>query len=546
MAKAIFNFNGTMNGTFEFDNFEIYSLSQQVNVEVVTGISFTLSANSCRISWVDSIFGIVNGVNNNVVTGYDVLRDGILIGSVAVGVQEYIDNNIVSGSNYFYTIITKTSLVNSTDSIENSNSINVSIPNVSEVHLLLDKDNNEHLSTTAITYSGEFDFNINMQDAVEENGQVPLFSGGSFYLLASSSNSNMTLTVGSTFNSAKPFPTLDILQRNDIRVYRDSLNDIYVQLNSDSPVLFFNDAGVITLNKVGGYSSRNFTGRIFNYGLSDGTTNEEFQLNEGSGETVTSVSTNISFNINTNISPSPSHVDSNMWKSLAPAPSTSITVINEGVGGNNTAAALARKSTWGAHGQDLTIFMLGTNDRLNVGGAILDLATSKANLKSCVQHVKTPSSDVILLTIPPFIQEYAMTKADGSPNKDYTPYYSAAEILDMNTLVVDTYNVMVAEVVSEENIMTVDVNLAYKNNGDPKTTNDSYLRNEINAGGQRDGVHPTPTGYHLGIAKIVSDYIKTLPTTYTKVVCVGDSITEGLTAGFGFDYPTKLAQELNS
>jgi len=68
----------------------------------------------------------------------------------------------------------------------------------------------------------------------------------------------------------------------------------------------------------------------------------------------------------------------------------------------------------------------------------------------------------------------------------------------------------------------------------------SWIRNPANAGGQQDYVHLTNTGQDEA-GQLAYDTV--VDSSYTKIVCVGTSITYGVGAT---GWPVYLSQKLNN
>ena len=87
------------------------------------------------------------------------------------------------------------------------------------------------------------------------------------------------------------------------------------------------------------------------------------------------------------------------------------TVINAGVGGNTTADLLKRiDRDCLAHKPALTVLMIGTNDMNS--RKYIPLPQYRENLSTLIKKIKGVNSQVLLMTICPFIDEYLFTRHD--------------------------------------------------------------------------------------------------------------------------------------
>lgn len=218
-------------------------------------------------------------------------------------------------------------------------------------------------------------------------------------------------------------------------------------------------------------------------------------------------------------------------------PTTS--VINSGVNGNNTSDVIARLSTINSYAGNLVIVMIGTNDWRYPDPAKRRTPTQyQTNLVTIVQSLKANGSAVLLMSMPPIINQ----------ESDYVcPFYGEPSGCNANATG-DQFRVKVPLVATSESVMYLDMNQKFIDVGQPTYTVDSYMENALNSG-STDGVHPRPNGA-LFIAQKINEYLVSNSLHYDKIVCVGDSITygDGLTGGgtvTGDTYPAQLKNLLN-
>jgi lysophospholipase L1-like esterase len=200
---------------------------------------------------------------------------------------------------------------------------------------------------------------------------------------------------------------------------------------------------------------------------------------------------------------------------FAVAFSTNAQVINAGIGGNNTTQLLQRidEDVINQH-PDLTIVMVGTNDRLN-SRKMISYEQYSDNLNQIVQKLKSAGIEVLLMSSPPVDSAYLFTRHDRSlftqtPNE-----------------IMDSVSNIVEKVAADNNALFLNLHDKFAALGLPKHDEDLFFRNSKNSGA-KDGVHPTALGYHF-IAENVFQYLKEkqLLKPGIKIVCFGDSITNG-------------------
>ena len=86
------------------------------------------------------------------------------------------------------------------------------------------------------------------------------------------------------------------------------------------------------------------------------------------------------------------------------------TVINAGVGGNSTRNLLKRvEKDVLAKKPDVVVMMVGTNDALNSGNSV-PIKEYEKNLKNLVKQFSKAGSEVVLMTIPPCIDELLLSR----------------------------------------------------------------------------------------------------------------------------------------
>lgn len=214
------------------------------------------------------------------------------------------------------------------------------------------------------------------------------------------------------------------------------------------------------------------------------------------------------------------------------------TVINAGVGGNSTRNLLKRvERDVLAKKPDVVVMMVGTNDALNSGNFV-PIKEYEKNLKNLVKQFAGVSSKVVLMTIPPCIDELLMSRHKPEFYAERSPGDRIADV-----------NKVVKKLGKSDNIQVVDVH-ALLEAGGVGSEKSSLLRNVANSR-SKDGVHPTSEGYDV-IAQGVYEVLKAAKWQDAgTIICFGDSITFGASMkGAGTadadaqTYPAKLARLL--
>lgn len=212
-------------------------------------------------------------------------------------------------------------------------------------------------------------------------------------------------------------------------------------------------------------------------------------------------------------------------------------VINAGIGGNNTTQLLQRIDKDVIQQKpDLTIIMVGTNDLLN-HNKMISYAQYAENVNELVKKLKNEGIEVLLMSSPPVDSAYLFMR-------HHRNLYTEAPNEIMNSA-----SDIVEKIALKNKALYLNLNEKFVKLGLPKHNEDLFFRNPINSGA-KDGVHPTTLGYHF-IAENVFQFLKKkgLLVKYKKIVCFGDSITNGSGSKgkgtvTGENYPSFLARRL--
>lgn len=211
-------------------------------------------------------------------------------------------------------------------------------------------------------------------------------------------------------------------------------------------------------------------------------------------------------------------------------------IINAGVGGNNSRALLARlDEDVLSHDPSLVIIMVGTNDALN-SEALVPLDEYRENLELLVGRCIASGSRVLLATIIPFHEPALMTRHQSTAYGEMAPAQRHAAVIKA-----------IRECSLRHSLPLAEVNSVFTALGNTGGDASSLLRNPANSG-VVDGVHPTAQGYAL-IAAVIFQTILDHRLPASRVVCLGDSITMGITmqgegTATGDTYPGRLAAML--
>lgn len=202
-------------------------------------------------------------------------------------------------------------------------------------------------------------------------------------------------------------------------------------------------------------------------------------------------------------------------------------VINAGVGGNNTVDLLKRiDKDCLAHKPDLTVLMIGTNDMNSMKYVPLD--QYRQNVATIIEKIKGTKSKILLMTICPFIEEYLFTRHKKEHYGEEGPAGRRKEV-----------NRTIKELADKYKLSFLDLGGLFDKVGKVGLDKDSLIQNMANFN-KTDGVHPTPNGYRF-IGTVVYDYIRYNKLPQSRIVCFGDSITAGMGAE---SYPSYLKKLL--
>ncbi|WP_299461010.1 GDSL-type esterase/lipase family protein [uncultured Gimesia sp.] len=211
-----------------------------------------------------------------------------------------------------------------------------------------------------------------------------------------------------------------------------------------------------------------------------------------------------------------------------PANAVAAEVINAGVGGNLSSQLLKRiDRDVLAHKPSVVVLMVGTNDRLNSGGFI-DIKDYRNNVNTLIDKIQAGGTEVLLMTPPPCIPELLFSRHDSKKYADQSPVERMQEV-----------RTVLLEISQKRKIPLLDFHdylIEHKIADSNKT---SVLRNPANSG-IKDGVHLTPAGYQL-LAKLVAEKLAAEKRDTTKIVCFGDSLTQGSAKA---NYPAYLREIL--
>ncbi|TCD27053.1 SGNH/GDSL hydrolase family protein [Pedobacter psychrodurus] len=210
--------------------------------------------------------------------------------------------------------------------------------------------------------------------------------------------------------------------------------------------------------------------------------------------------------------------------------SSNPTVINAGIGGNNTIDLLNRidQNCLSKHPK-LTVLMVGTNDMNSVKH--VPIAQYENNLSTLVKRIKSSGSKVLLMTILPMYAEYLLSRHPAS-------FYEPEGVQGRRKQVND----VIRKVADQQKIDFLDLGHRFSAIGKIGIDKNSLIQNVANSN-KTDGIHPTANGYRF-IALSVYDYIIDHRLPKTDIVCFGDSITKGDATIDRDSYPAYLKKLL--
>lgn len=192
-----------------------------------------------------------------------------------------------------------------------------------------------------------------------------------------------------------------------------------------------------------------------------------------------------------------------------------ITVLNKGIGGNNSQDLLRRlERDVLAESPDLVILMTGSNDMIN-SRKFISYATFRENYQSLISRMKAQGIEVVVMSPPPVDTGYVFQR------------HNRALFQQEPNDKLDSLNHLIEELAKANGVHYLNLHQAFRERGTPNRSAQSLLVNQANMG-IPDGLHPTREGYQL-IAGEVYRYLKAhkLLKRKQKILCFGDSITYG-------------------
>lgn len=206
-------------------------------------------------------------------------------------------------------------------------------------------------------------------------------------------------------------------------------------------------------------------------------------------------------------------------------------VINAGIGGNNTKDLLDRiDKDCLAYKPDLTILMVGTNDMNSM--KYIPIEQYEKNLRKIIDLILKSKSQVLLMNILPNYEPYLLTR---HPRKFYGEEGPSGRMAEVNKVI--------RKVALEKKVYFLNMHHIFNKVGNIGLDKSSLIQNQANSN-NTDGLHPTPEGYRvMGI--VVYEYIMNKKLPHNRVVCFGDSITNGDGSIDKESYPAYLKKLLS-
>jgi len=206
-------------------------------------------------------------------------------------------------------------------------------------------------------------------------------------------------------------------------------------------------------------------------------------------------------------------------------------IINAGIGGNNTADLLARiDQDCLSHKPDFTILMIGTNDMNSK--KYIPLPEYEKNLRKIIGMILEVKSQIMLMTILPVYEPHLYTRHEKS-------FYGKEGHKGRKEKV----NEVIKKAADDYKLHFLDMHRVFDKVGNISEESSSLLQNTLNSQ-KTDGVHPTSDGYRTMAVAIYEALIRT-KVPYNKLVCFGDSITNGGGGVEGKSYPGYLKKLLD-
>lgn len=199
------------------------------------------------------------------------------------------------------------------------------------------------------------------------------------------------------------------------------------------------------------------------------------------------------------------------------------TVINAGIGGDASQDILARLPSLPA---EIVILLVGTNDAFN-SSKIVPASRFQSNLTAIVKWYQDRHTPVVLLTLPPVVDRFVKQR------HDFRPYYGEPKMFQCNDII-RSFNASIRQVGTEQNVPVIDIYEIFVSHGEPLESAQSWIRNGNNAGTE-DGIHLTSEGYKT-LARCVLPQVQ----GYHRILCLWDSITQGVHVSAHESYPAQL------
>jgi len=207
------------------------------------------------------------------------------------------------------------------------------------------------------------------------------------------------------------------------------------------------------------------------------------------------------------------------------------TVINAGVGGNNTTDLLARiEKDCLMQQPDLVILMAGTNDMNSK--KFVPLPAFEKNMQQLISSIQKIKSDIMLINLLPVYEPYLFTRHERS---FYEPEGHSGRLQQMNA--------SIKKLALQNKTAFADLYRVFSRAGNIGPGISSLLKNEANSK-STDGLHPTADGYRVMAVAIHAALLCNELANKKKIVCFGDSITKGDGIEGGENYPSYLQKLL--
>ena len=490
------------------------------------------------------------------------------LGTIAEAVETYTDTTVASNTEYDYKIV---AYIGDDETAAENFGENVGLITTTEIitGLLFEHDNNDHLrqaSSGITTLTAPWSVKVGIQSLSSDSSDLGYFGyhsgvGSRVILYPGTPYIRMGIT-GSPLKTSPTIDHMDLVDRKIIEYYIDADGDCYyVDFEGDTPQYLYNiDTGVspsYLLNQIMRSADKRSEGYLYYIEIDNNGTVETFDLDEGSGTTVTG-SLGTVYDITTDNDST--YINNTMWQAQLPPPSGYVPFTSLSEGGRPTSTVdtilaadptdytegtidyqIAQLYNIGDHnpeGYTHVIITTMTNDIANNAGSTFATPDEyETNMTAVVQKLKTAGITpiicpcvTIVTSIKQAAKDYDSTIGAMLSGDPENPTPESGWDFNVASTGVDhvtpLYIAKANDIATAESVTFIDV---FQHFLDGQTAPyDQWV------GG--DGLHYNPTGYNeYGLA--VAAVLDTLGWTgVEKVAVIGDSLGNGITTAIATAY----------